>query len=313
MKKRKFVEGEPIHTYQRTISGFNVFYEVEDYLVYYTIYSVLSVNYEIVVYGLCLMIDHIHSLCASGDRERFSRFMSHVDNIFVREYNREHNRVGPLFEGAFGSALKIGLKLIRTAVAYLYNNPVERYLCKYAQEYRWNFLAYGQSSAPFSEPLVIRKASASLKRAVKEVKASHQMGCHLTYAQLHRLFSNLDNREKNQLIDYIIVRYSVIRYDLLTTKCYDGYQNMLIAINSNAGSEYEIDELRIGRSDVEYRELYKYVHSRGYASAGHVIALDLDIKLALYDEMRRYTVASHYQICKFLHLSIQVSNGLLGL
>ena len=153
MKKRKFVEGELNHTYQRTISGFNIFYEVEDYLVYYTIYSIMAVKYEIMIYGLCLMIDHIHSLCAAGDRERFSRFMSHVANVFVKEFNREHNRTGPLFDGTFGSALKIGLKIIRTAIAYLYNNPVERYLCKWAQEYRWNFLAYGQSPNPFSEPL----------------------------------------------------------------------------------------------------------------------------------------------------------------
>ena len=76
MKKRKFVEGELIHTYQRTISGFNIFYELEDYLVYYTIYSTLSVKYNIVVYGLCLMIDHIHSLCTSSDKATFSRFMS---------------------------------------------------------------------------------------------------------------------------------------------------------------------------------------------------------------------------------------------
>ena len=306
MKKRKFVEGGLNHTYQRTVSGFNIFYEIEDYLVYYTIYSIMALKYEVVVYGLCLMIDHIHSLCVAKDRERFSRFMSHVANVFVREYNREHNRKGPLFEGSFGSALKIGLKLIRTAISYLYNNPVERYLCQYAQEFRWNFLAYAQSSHPFSEQLVIRKSSTALRRALKEVNASHERKRHLTYAQLRRLFTPLDEKETNQLIDYIITRYSVIRYDILTTECYDGYKNMLTAINSNAGSEYDIDELKTGRSDMEYRELYKYVHSRGYSSAGDVISQYIDIKLSLFDEMRRYTTASYYQICKFLHLSINV-------
>ena len=303
MKKRKFIEGEVNHTYQRTISGVNIFYEIEDYLVYYTIYSIMAAKYEIMVYGLCLMIDHIHSLCVARDRVIYSRFMSHVANVFVREYNREHGRGGALFDRPFGSAIKLGLKLIRTAIAYLYNNPVERYLCKCAQEYRWNFLAYGQSSNPFSEPLVLRKASAALRRAVKEVNASYMDKRHLTYAQLRRLLAPLDEKEKSQLVDHIIIRYSVIRYDILTTECYDGYENMLTAINSNAGSEYDIDELRYGRSDVEYRELYRYVHSHGYISAGDVISRDIDTKLSLYDQMRRYTSASHYQICKFLHLS----------
>jgi hypothetical protein len=235
--------------------------------------------------------------------------MSHVANVFVREYNREHGRSGALFDRPFGSAVKLGLKLIRTAIAYLYNNPVERYLCKYAQEYRWNFLAYGQSPNPFSEPLVLRKASAALRRAVKEVNASHMDKRHLTYAQLRRLLAPLDENEKNQLVDHIITRYSVIRYDILTTECYDGYENMLTAINSNAGSEYDIDELRYGRSDVEYRELYRYIHSQGYISAGEVISLDIDTKLSLYDKMRRYTSANHYQICKFLHLSSKLKCG----
>ena len=59
---RRFIKDEVIHTYQRTESGFNIFYEVEDYLVYYTIFSILAGRYNIVVYGLCLMIDHLHSL-----------------------------------------------------------------------------------------------------------------------------------------------------------------------------------------------------------------------------------------------------------
>ena len=303
MKKRKFVEGEVNHTYQRTVSGVNIFYEIEDYLVYYTIYSIIAAKYEILVYGLCLMIDHIHSLCVARDRVVYSKFMSHVANVFVREYNREHGRSGALFDRPFGSAIKLGLKLIRTAISYLYNNPVERYLCKYAQEYRWNFLAYGQSPNPFSEPLVLRKASAALRRAVKEVNTSHMDKRHLTYAQLRRLLSPLDEKEKNQLVDHIVTRYSVIRYDILTTDCYDGYQTMLTAINSNAGSEYDIDELKYGHSDVEYRELYRYIHSQGYISAGDVISLDIDAKLSLYDQMRRYTSANHYQICKFLHMS----------
>jgi REP element-mobilizing transposase RayT len=84
MKKRRFVDGEVNHIYQRTISGFNIFYEIEDYLVYYTIFSMSSLKYKVDVYGICLMIDHIHSLCAFKDRSSFSRFMSYVSNVFVQ-------------------------------------------------------------------------------------------------------------------------------------------------------------------------------------------------------------------------------------
>lgn len=305
MDKRRFVPGEVHHTYQRGISGFNIFYEIEDYLVYYTIFSVLSKRYNIIVYGLCLMIDHIHSLCSASDRSTFARFYSCVTMRFVKEYQKEHQISGSVFSARFGSAPKVGLKLLRTAIAYLYNNPVERHLCKYAQEYRWNFLAYANSNSPFSDSLVVRNSSASLQRSLKEVDGSVKRGDFLSYAQLRRMFMTLDIREKSQLVDYIIKKYSVIRYDILVTKCYDGYSNMLTAINSNAGSEYDISEYHWGKSDLEYRDLYRFMYRQGYSSAGEIISLDIDAKIKLHSEMSRYTHATTHQICKFLHLPLE--------
>lgn len=301
---RKFIKEQMNHTYQRSVSGFNIFYEVEDYLVYYTIFSVMSRRYGMVVYGLCLMIDHIHTLTSTSSCKTFSKFMSNVAIQFVKEYNRYHNRVGPLFSECFGSAPKAGLKLLRTAIAYLFNNPVERFLCKRAQEYRWNFLAYAASDNPFSDPLVLKKASRRLRRALKEVDGTLKRNEYMTYVQLKRMFVGMDARETNQLIDYIIVRYNIIRYEDLTTKCYDGYENMLMAINSNAGSEYEVQELRYGRSDAEYRYLYKYVHEKGFKDAGEVISLPSDSKFKLMVDMMNETSVSKLQICKFLHLKV---------
>jgi len=305
-RRRKFVNGEVNHTYQRTVSGFNIFYEVEDYLVYYTIFSVLAIKYGIMVYGLCLMIDHIHSLISAADRKSFCSFIRHVSLLFVKEYNKEHGRSGPLFQEGFGSAPKIGLKRLRTAIAYLFNNPVERFLCSRAQEYRWNFLPYAQCRNPYSEPVRLRQASRALRKAIKEVDGARERGQHMTYTMIRRLFSTLDKQEKNQLTDYIIVRYSAIRYDLLAA-CYGGHDNMLTAINSNTGSEYEINETICGPSDTEFRELYRYVHAEGFENAGDVINMDRNRKLHLMEKMQKHTSASVYQIRKFLHLEARDS------
>jgi hypothetical protein len=230
--------------------------------------------------------------------------MSNVTILFVKEFNKARRRTGALFSEYFGSAPKLGMKLLRTAIAYLFNNPVERSLCRYAQQYRWNFLAYAESDHPFSEPIVLRNASRRLRGAIKEVDGTVARNRHLTYVQLKRLLKGLERKERNQLIDYIIVRYNVIRYDILTSKCYEGYENMLIAINSNTGSEYEIQEQKWSRSDAEYRELYQHVHSCGYDDAGDIISLDTDTKLTLMMDMMRKTKASRLQISKYLHLTV---------
>ena len=102
----------------------------------------------------------------------------------------------------------------------------------------------------------------------------------------------------------IISRYSVIRFDLLES-CYGGYENTLTAINSNAGSEYDINEVRYVKSDKEYRELIRYVREHGFNHAGDVITLSDDEKFDLYGNLSRCTSANRMQIGKFLHLRVE--------
>lgn len=299
----KFIDGEVHHTYQRTETGFNIFYEVQDYLVYFTIFMTQAPRYNVTIYGLCLMIDHIHSLVSARSHGQFSSFIKAVNINFVKEFNRAHGRSGPVFTERLGKAPKVGLKRLRTAIAYLFNNPVERYLCKLAQDYRWNFLAYGNSIHPYSDAIQIRYASYAMRKAKSEVDGCVKRGRHLTYPQLDRMFKSLNAAERNQLTDYIISRYSAaIRYDLLAA-CYGSYENMLTAINSNTGSEYDIIETMHGKSDLEYREIYRYLHAHGFDNAGDVITLDETAKQKLMKALSSNTSAKPFQIRKYLHIS----------
>ena len=64
----------------------------------------------------------------------------------------------------------------------------------------------------------------------------------MTYVILERLFRDLENKEKNQLTDYIISKYNCIDYDRLISY-YGSYDKMCLAFASNQGSEYDIDEV----------------------------------------------------------------------
>ena len=55
VRRRRFLEDEVHHIYQRTINRFNIFYDLEDYLVYYTIISIAVRQYGVIVLGLCLI------------------------------------------------------------------------------------------------------------------------------------------------------------------------------------------------------------------------------------------------------------------
>ncbi len=117
---------------------------------------------------------------------------------------------------------------------------------------------------------------------------------YLSYAQLRRMFLGFDKAGRDQIVDYIISRYSVIRFDLLES-CYGVYENMLTAINSNAGREYEINEVR-------------YVRAQGYKHTGDVITLPDEEKFDLYVNLSTCTSANRMQIGKFLR---SLQQGLL--
>lgn len=304
VRRRRFLEDEVHHIYQRTINRFNIFYDLEDYLVYYTIFSIAARQYGVIVLGLCLMFDHIHMLIKTDARIRMSEFVRQVTCMFAREQNNEVGRKGSLFQARFGSAPKRGLKLLRTAIAYLFNNPVEKRLCNRAEEYRWNFLAYASSPHPFSDPLIIGQASLSLKRAVKEVDLAESEDRHLRYGQLKRLLSKLDERERMQLVDHIISIYNPFDYDEMI-RCYGNYDDMLTAINSNTGSEYDIKEDRYRFSDIEYVRMGEILHDmEGLKDLRKVTGLQIEEKMRLFEVLRKHLSCDNLPIVKFLHINL---------
>lgn len=263
-RKRRFFNGAPLHVYQRTINGFNIFYDREDFLFYLTVLSVCARKFNVVLLELCLMIDHLHMLLFAETTTVLSEFICYCTSIFVKAYNQDVRRKGALFKKAFGSAPKKTMKKIKSCIAYIQNNPVERLLCVNVEEYRWNFIAYAASPNPYSRPLKSGVVSKRLHSCIREVDRACECGQYLSCARLRRMFSGLSADEVESLTDYIITRYLPFDYDTITGY-YGGYDNMLLAINSNAGSEYEINEAYYPHSDKEYREIIRYMRDvEGY-------------------------------------------------
>lgn len=336
MKCRRFLPNLPNHIYQRSLNGTVIFYCLEDCLVYFTIFCTYATKFRMTVLGLCEMYDHIHQLVEASDLQSLSGFERAVNIAYSREFfadlvqsplgkeigtvgdKREHihsyrSRIHPeglmsiplcghLLKSPFGSAPKVGDKAVRTCVAYLNNNPVERHIHNEAIKWRWNFLAYAFSAHPFSEKIIIRKASVKLRRGIEEVEGCHARGCYLRHSQLCRMFSGLTAEEKNQLTDFIISTYNVIEY-VRVASYYGSPEKMLTAINSNTGSEYDIREERHRNPDTAYGQMMKYVVKNEYvSSAKEALLLPFETKMSLKRILVRDTVADEWQAMKFLGL-----------
>ena len=301
---RKFIEGSVMHVYQRAIHGFVIFYTLNDYLVFYTIFSVFVKKFEICALSMCMMVDHFHALLICKSKVRFSRFISSVTSLYARLFNETVARKGQLFDKSFGSAPKFSEKQIRTAVPYVFNNPVERMIAADPTDYRWNFLAYLFSTHPFSEKLFIRNASRVLRNAVKEVASCKADGLWLNYNQLNRLYRPLSSMEREQLTDFIIRTYCPFDWEQLVSY-YKSQDMMLLAIRSTTGAEYEIREEYCKFSDMHYQGIERYIRENLSLEPKSVLTLSIDEKIRLARLVRANMNAPLRQIAKYLHLPLE--------
>lgn len=127
-----------MHIYCRSFDKGVMINSLEDHLVLFSIICVSSIKYNVIIVGISFMITHFHLLLRVQSSNLLSRYMNSVITTYVRIRNREMNRSGQLVQKRFGSAPKLSEKKCRSAIAYLYNNPVEKKLCTKAIENRWN-------------------------------------------------------------------------------------------------------------------------------------------------------------------------------
>ena len=301
-KRRKFYSGAVNHVYQRTVDGVQLFYCDIDCLVFFTILSVCARSSDVRILEICLMHNHIHLLIQAEAMRELSHFMDHCTAWFVREYNSFVGRSGKLFKKNYGSAPKWDEKKLRSAIIYIGNNPVEKHFCKNAREFRWNFLSYGLSANPFSEPLIKRKASQCLRNALKEVDLMASLNLPLKYVQLIRMTDRLSPVEYKQFVDYVINAYSPIDYKGLASY-FKSYDSMLHAMSSTTGSDFDIKENRDDFSLQAFREMIGHLKEKMPLHAVRKVTVwPLDEKIKLYNELLLKTTASGKQICKFLHI-----------
>lgn len=303
--KRPFQKNVLNHCYQRTADGGLLFYSQLDYLVWFTNVCVSAKKHKVRILAMCPMPDHLHYSVEAVSQKELSAFIRESSSVFAREQNELCGRSGPLFESRFGSAPKTTDKKVRTNLIYVWNNPVERKLAVKAEDYRWTFLAYAQSTHPFSRKLVIRESRWVVQKAVKEVKSRHKAGKHLPYTMLKRLFAPLTPDEKQQLTDFIISTYNVIDYQA-AINYFGSYQNLLTAVHSTTGSEYDISETNVGKSDKHYASMVSTVMRELAPQDIHdILRLSKEEKYEVFRLIRKHSYAMSDQIAKFLHLPLK--------
>ena len=302
LQRRIVVRGVLNHCYQRTVGGVLLFYSVSDYLVFYTILCTVSRRYRVRILSVSLMPDHLHLSVIAETSVDLSGFIGTCTRWFSRVHNSVCHSSGPLFDSPFGSAPKYGDKKVRTNLIYVGNNAPERKLCHKAEDYRWAFLPYAVSKHPFSEPLILRRVSYALRMAVNEVRATYKQARPISYTQLRRLYGKLEKNEKEQLTDYIISTYNVINYQE-AIRYFGSYEQMLLAMHSTTGSEYDIQEHFTGKSDACYARISSILMRELRLQDIHdILSWPVEERLRILRRLQGRTEATSQQLAAFLRI-----------
>ena len=128
MKQKTFIPVTPTHNYQKGIDGNRLFYCDSDRLVYFTIYCTEAKRREVRVLALNLMFTHTHALLQTRNKTVQSCFNKEVERLYAREFNENSSRQGPVFMKTYGWAQKRNSAKVRSCLAYIGNNHVEKKL-----------------------------------------------------------------------------------------------------------------------------------------------------------------------------------------
>lgn len=98
-----------------------------------------DISVEIVAF--CLMPNHFHLLLKQVKDHGISKFMKQITDSYTRYFNTKHERIGPIFQGAF-KAVHVGTneQLLHLS-RYIHFNPLASYIVRME-----NFLSYPWSS-----------------------------------------------------------------------------------------------------------------------------------------------------------------------
>jgi len=288
------------HIYQRAADRGVIFYTLEDRLVYYTIAAVQSKKHCVRIAAASIMFTHTHQSVLADSLQNLRDYLHGTNTVFSRLYNLRYGRKGRLFGKPPGRAQKNDSKSMRSNIIYVFNNHVEKGLCKRAVQERWSLLSFSITSHPFSHPLDRVNASSILRRALNKIDKRINKNQNLDYRDLDRVLPFLNQIEKEQFIDYVISRYAWVNFSL-PTALFGRLEDLITAVDSTTGNEYDINEEHSAISDKYYPRLIRLVENENVLK--DIFTMTSETKTEHIVSAHNRTGAPLYILRKFYHYS----------
>ena len=90
-----------------------------------------------VIHAYCLMTNHYHLLIETPDAN-LSQGMRQLNGVYTQNFNRQHQRVGHVFQGRYKAILVQKESYLLELARYIVLNPVRAQMVRTAKEWPWS-------------------------------------------------------------------------------------------------------------------------------------------------------------------------------
>ncbi len=115
-----------------------VFLLEKDYQRYISSLRKYKKKYNFLLYGFCLMSNHVHLLGEPVEIKNLAKFMQCLNRSYTGYFNKRYQKVGHLWQGRFISKIIVKDRYLLDCIQYIELNPVRANIVKTAADYAWS-------------------------------------------------------------------------------------------------------------------------------------------------------------------------------
>lgn len=145
---RIFIPGLSLHVIQRGNNRIQIFHTATDYEWFLALIRSAAADHGVDIHGYVLMTTHYHLIATPGHERALSLTMHEVDGMYAKYFNREHARIGTLWNGRYRGLAIRDERYWLTCLRYIEQNPVRAHMVSSPEAYRWSSYHVHASGAP---------------------------------------------------------------------------------------------------------------------------------------------------------------------
>ena len=137
-KTRLLIKNACYHIYIRDNQKQNVFMKRDDFEFYLSQLKRYKRKYSFLLYGYCLMPNHIHLIGEPTNPEKLPKLMQCLQRSYTAYYNKKYNKAGHLWQDRFKTKVIVKDQYLIDCIAYVEQNPVRTNLTNSPKEYEFS-------------------------------------------------------------------------------------------------------------------------------------------------------------------------------